>query len=79
MDNWVSHGTTVTDPVSNVKEVLLPPNVPSVYQPMDEGVIYTTNKKYWYQILRDMHLIHKDQEELCKASIEKNMKGGTVV
>jgi hypothetical protein len=39
------------DPQGQVKVVFLPPNVTSVYQPMDAGVIAMVKKKYRYRLL----------------------------
>lgn len=52
LDNCGPHGTELEDPQGQVKVVFLPPNVTSVYQPMDAGVIAMVKKNYRYRLLR---------------------------
>ena len=51
MDNCGSHGSEIMDPYNQVKVVFLPPNVTSMYQPMDSGgVIAMVKKNYRYRL-----------------------------
>jgi hypothetical protein len=51
LDNSGPHGTELKDPQGQVKVIFLPPNVTSVYQPMDAGVIAMVKKNYRYPLL----------------------------
>jgi hypothetical protein len=52
LDNCGPHGTELKDPQGQVKVVFLPPNVTSVYQLMDAGVIAMVKKNYRYHLLQ---------------------------
>ena len=52
---------------SFVHVIILPPNVTSRHQPMDQGVIAWTKKKYKYQIISELLEIYSDQEKLQNA------------
>jgi hypothetical protein len=60
MDNCGPHGSEITDPHNQVKVVFLPPNVTSMYQPMDSRVIAMVKKNYRYRLL---HMIFETFEE----------------
>ena len=78
MDNCGPHGAELKDPHNQVNVVFLPPNVTSMYQPMDSGVIAMVKKNYRYRLLRNMFEIFEERESLREAAKRAKMKAGTM-
>lgn len=56
MDNCAGHDVTVEDPTGQVTVFFFPPNVTSVYQPLDQGIISAMKKRYKYLMLKEVFL-----------------------
>lgn len=77
MDNCGPHGAELKDPQNQVIVVFLPPNVTSMYQPMDSGVIAMVKKNYRYRLLRNIFEVYEERESLREAAKRARMKAGT--
>ena len=78
MDNCNPHSKELVDEKGQIKVVFLPPNVTSVFQPMDAGVITMLKKLYRYRLLRKMLKLFDKREGLQKAAKEAKMPAGTM-
>lgn len=78
LDNCGPHGTELVDPTGQITVVFLPPNVTSVYQPMDAGVIAMVKKNYRYRLLRRMLDTFEERQSLRAAATAAKMKAGTI-
>jgi hypothetical protein len=78
LDNCGPHGTELKDPQGQVKVVFLPPNVTSVYQPMDAGVIAMVKKSYRYRLLERLLDIYQERKQLREAAKTTRMRAGTM-
>lgn len=78
MDNCGPHGAELKDPHNQVNVVFLPPNVTSMYQPMDSGVIAMVKKNYRYRLLRNVFEIFEERESLREAAKRAKMTAGTM-
>ena len=78
MDNCGPHGAELTDPDGQIEVIFLPPNVTSVYQPMDAGVIAMLKKNYRYKLLMKMFEIFEERQERRDAAKAAKMRAGTM-
>lgn len=74
MDNCSAHGDGLPD-LDGVEYIFLPPNVTSVYQPMDQGIISCVKRYARSDMLRQMIEILPERESL--RDIGKLQKAGT--
>ena len=51
MDNCGPHGADISDPMQQVKMIMLPPNCTAIHQPMDQGISTAINRSYHYKLL----------------------------
>ena len=56
MDGFSGHDRGCIDPLGQVKCFFFPPNITSVYQPLDQGIIMTLKTKYKSQSIIE-HLV----------------------
>ena len=54
MDGFAGHDRNVKDPNGQVTVFVFPPNVTSVYQPMDQGIIATRKTGYKNRLLSQL-------------------------
>ena len=70
MDGFAGHDRNVKDPNGQVTMFVYPPNVTSVYQPMDQGIIATLKTGYKNRLLS--HLVqtagNNELQALAKAA-----------
>lgn len=78
MDNCGPHGSEITDPQNQVKVVFLPPNVTSMYQPMDSRVIAMVKKNYRYCLLRMILETFEERQVLHETAKRAKMGAGTM-
>ena len=78
MDNCGPHGTELVDPGGQIEVIFLPPNVTSVYQPMDAGVIAMLKKNYRYRLLMRMFDIFEERQDRREAAKAAKMAAGTM-
>lgn len=78
MDNCGPHGTELVDPDGQIEVIFLPPNVTSVYQPMDAGVIAMLKKNYRYRLLLRMLDIFDERVDRREAAKAAKMAAGTM-
>ena len=78
MDNCGPHGTELIDPDGQVDVLFLPPNVTSVFHPMDNGVVAMLKKNYRYKLLLRMLDIFEERESLCAAAKAAKMRAGAM-
>ena len=78
MDNCGPHGTELVDPGGQIEVIFLPPNVTSVYQPMDAGVIAMLKKNYRYRLLLRMLDIFDERVDRREAAKAAKMAAGTM-
>ncbi len=76
LDNCGPHRTELKDPQGRVKVVFLLPNVTSVYQPIDAGVIAMVKKNYRYRLLQRMLDTYQERQQLCEAAKTTKMRTG---
>ena len=77
LDNCAGHDPDIADPLGQVEVIYLPPNVTSVYQPLDQGVI--ASQKACYRKLLLMRLVETSElsDELAEeASLAKRGRKG---
>jgi len=77
LDNCGPHGSELVDPLGQIEVVFLPPNVTSVYQPMDAGIIAMLKKKYRYRLLMKILEIFEERPQRRAAADAANMRPGT--
>ena len=77
LDNCGPHGSELIDPLRQVTVIFLPPNVTSVFQPMDCGVIALIKKNYRYRLLRKMLEIFEERQSRREAAKRAKMQAGT--
>ena len=78
LDNCGPHGAECVDNRGQVKVVFLPPNVTSVYQPMDAGVISMIKRRYRYRLLAKYLEIFEDRQLRREQAQAANMTRGTM-
>ena len=78
MDNCGPHGTELVDPDGQIEVIFLPPDVTSVYQPMDAGVIAMLKKNYRYRLLLRMLDIFDERVDRREAAKAAKMAAGTM-
>lgn len=78
MDNCGPHGSEIMDPYNQVTVVFLPPNVTSMYQPMDSRVIAMVKKNYRYHLFHIIFDTFEERQALCKMAKQAKMAAGTL-
>jgi hypothetical protein len=63
---------------NQVKVIFLPPNVTSIYQPMDSRVIAMVKKNYWYRLLHMIFETFEERHALREMAKQAKMGAGTM-
>jgi len=74
MDNCAGHDPECVDPLGQVEIFFFPPNVTSVYQPLDQGIISVMKTMYKREVINRL-IIAYDQSDALREEARAAKKG----